>query len=160
MRYLAVEPAGGVVHRAVGRRGGVRRGSRISHVEEDIEADAAAAAAAAASTASTATSATSTTSSSDNIVIAPVHPSNAKKTFPVLLYSPPDPPGRFSHGPLPRALPPIIRDPWSISSLGRPYLYVEPRGIDRSILLRRQLRRDRIVTRYIDIYPHAYISTW
>ncbi|KYN28964.1 hypothetical protein ALC57_01611 [Trachymyrmex cornetzi] len=133
MRYLAVEPAGGVVHGAVGRRGGVRRGSRISHVTAHADA----AAAAAAATATAATSATSTTSNSDNIVIAPVHPPNTKKTFPVLL----------CHGPLPRALPPIIRDPWSISSLGRPYLYVEPRGIDGSILLRRQLRRDRIVTR-------------
>lgn len=142
MRYLAVEPSGGVVHRAVGRRGGVWRGSRISHVTAHAEADAASAAAA-TSTASTATAATSATSTtSDNIVIAPVHPPNAKKTFPVCAIHQDD-----SHGPLPRALPPIIRDPWSISSLGRPYLYVEPRGIDGSILLRRQLRRDRIVIR-------------
>ncbi|KYM96044.1 hypothetical protein ALC62_13294 [Cyphomyrmex costatus] len=79
MRYLAVEPAGGVVHRAVGRRGGVWRGSRISHVTAHVEADAAATA-----TATSATSATSTTSNSDNIVIAPVHPPNAKKTFSIL----------------------------------------------------------------------------
>lgn len=65
MRYLSVEPAGGVVHGAVGRRDGVWRGSRVSHVT-------AAAAAAAASAAASA-------ADPDDIVIAPVHPAYRRR---------------------------------------------------------------------------------
>lgn len=64
MRYLRVEPAGGVVHGAVGRRDGVWRGSRVSHVT----------AAAAAAAATAAASAAASAADPDDIVIAPVHP--------------------------------------------------------------------------------------
>lgn len=78
MRYLAIEPAGGIVHRAVDRRGGVRRGSGISHVTAtaDADADAASTAAAAAAAAASSTATTSAVSAADpnDIVIAPVHP--------------------------------------------------------------------------------------
>lgn len=60
MRYLTVEPAGGIEDGAVGRRDGVWRGSGVSHVT-------AAAGAAAASVAASA-------ADPDDIVIAPVHP--------------------------------------------------------------------------------------
>lgn len=60
MRYLTIEPAGGIEHGAVGRRDGVWRGSGVSHVT-------AAAGAAAASVAASA-------ADPDDIVIAPVHP--------------------------------------------------------------------------------------
>lgn len=78
------------MHRAVGRRGGVRRGSGISHVTANTDANAHAAATATTAAATTATAAASATTSatsaadSDDVVIAPVHPSAAKKTLPVL----------------------------------------------------------------------------
>lgn len=137
MRYLAVEPAGGVVHRAVGRRGGVWRGSGVSHVAAHAaDADAAAAAAAAAAPATSA-------ADPDDVVIAPVHPPCREKD-PSL--SAREPPGRFSHGPLPHALPPII--PRASPLLRRPRFHVEPRGADVEPISRcGQIRRDRIVAR-------------
>ena len=83
------------MHRAVGRRGGVRRGSGISHVTAHADANAADAATAAAATATAtisttsaptaaATAAAAAAANSDDVVIAPVHPLATKKTLPIL----------------------------------------------------------------------------
>lgn len=132
------------MHRAVGRRGGVRRGSGISHVTAHAEAevDADAATAAASSAAASATSA----ADSDNVVIAPVHPPAAQKTtFPVLLPCT----ARSTRTILSRAAPSRTSAdqprPLKHLRLPRRRLHVAPRGIDGSISRRGQLRRDRIV---------------
>lgn len=100
MSYLAFEPAGGIVHCAVCRRGGVRRGSGVSHVTAPADADAA----------STAATAAVSATDPNNIVIAPVHPceedASSLSLERAILQD-------DSHGPLPRALPPI-RDPRNI----------------------------------------------
>jgi len=83
MRYLAVEPSRRIVHDAVRRRGGVRRGSWISHVTADASAAASTATSAATSAAAAAATAVSAADPND-IVIAPVHPA-ARQTSSVAL---------------------------------------------------------------------------
>jgi len=92
MRYLAVEPSGRIVHDAVRRRGGVRRGSRISHVTADADAAASSAASSATSAAAAATAVSA--ADPNDIVIAPVHPA-ARQTSSVASFAR-DPPRRFS----------------------------------------------------------------
>jgi len=98
MRYLAIEPSGRIVHDAMRRRGGVRRGSRISHVTADASAAASTDTSAATSAAAAATAAAAAAVSAadpNDIVIAPVHPA-ARQTSSVALSRARDPPRQFS----------------------------------------------------------------